>query len=69
MKNVYLVLGGFHLSGASDSELKIIINDFKNQVFKKLLPAIALAIDAENCLKQEYKENFIENGVGKIIEI
>jgi hypothetical protein len=38
-------------------------------VFKKLLPAIALAIDAENCLKQEYKENFIENGVGKIIEI
>jgi metal-dependent hydrolase (beta-lactamase superfamily II) len=29
-ENVYLVLGGFHLSGASDSELKIIINDFKN---------------------------------------
>jgi len=69
MKNVYLVLGGFHLSGASDSELKIIINDFKKLGAQKVAPCHCYGDRCRELFKQEYKENFIENGVGKIIEI
>lgn len=68
-ENVYLVLGGFHLSGASDSELKIIINDFKKLGVQKVAPCHCYGDRCRELFKQEYKENFIENGVGKIIEI
>ena len=68
-ENVYLVLGGFHLSGASDSELKKIINEFKKLGVQKVAPCHCSGDRCRELFKQEYKENFIENGVGKIIEI
>jgi 7,8-dihydropterin-6-yl-methyl-4-(beta-D-ribofuranosyl)aminobenzene 5'-phosphate synthase len=68
-ENVYLVLGGFHLFGASDSELKIIINDFKKLSVEKVAPCHCSGDRCRELFKEEYKENFIENGVGKIIEI
>jgi 7,8-dihydropterin-6-yl-methyl-4-(beta-D-ribofuranosyl)aminobenzene 5'-phosphate synthase len=68
-ENVYLVLGGFHLFGASDSELKIIINDFKKLGVQKIAPCHCSGDRCQELFKEEYKENFIENGVGKIIEI
>jgi 7,8-dihydropterin-6-yl-methyl-4-(beta-D-ribofuranosyl)aminobenzene 5'-phosphate synthase len=68
-ENVYLVLGGFHLFGASDSELKIIINDFKKLSVEKVAPCHCSGDKCRELFQEEYKENFIENGVGKIIEI
>jgi len=68
-ENIYLVLGGFHLFGASDTELKMIINDFKKLGVQKVAPCHCSGDRCRELFKQEYKENFIENGVSKIIEI
>jgi 7,8-dihydropterin-6-yl-methyl-4-(beta-D-ribofuranosyl)aminobenzene 5'-phosphate synthase len=68
-ENVYLVLGGFHLFGASDLELKTIINDFKKLGVQKVAPCHCSGDKCRELFQEEYRENFIENGVGKIIEI
>ncbi len=68
-KNVFLVLGGFHLSGTSDSELKGIIKDFRKLGVQKAAPCHCSGDRCRELFKEEYKEDFIENGVGKIIEI
>jgi len=68
-KEVYLVLGGFHLSGASDPELKSIINNFRKIGVQKVAPCHCSGDRCRQLFGEGYKENFIENGVGKIIEI
>jgi len=68
-EDVYLVLGGFHLTGASDSELKSIINDFRKLDVQKAAPCHCSGDRCRELFKEEYGDNFIENGVGKIIEI
>jgi 7,8-dihydropterin-6-yl-methyl-4-(beta-D-ribofuranosyl)aminobenzene 5'-phosphate synthase len=68
-ENVYLVLGGFHLTGSSDSKLKGIIADFKELGVQKAAPCHCSGDKCRELFKKEYKENYIENGVGKIIEI
>ncbi len=68
-KEVYLVIGGFHLSGARDSELKRIINDFRGLEVKKVAPCHCSGDRTRQLFSEEYKTNYIENGVGKIIQI
>ncbi len=68
-KNVYLVLGGFHLRGASDSELKGIIKEFRDLKVEKVAPCHCSGDRCRELFKEEYKDDFIKNGVGKRIEI
>jgi len=68
-QTVYLVLGGFHLSGASGSELRSIISDFRKSGVQKVAPCHCSGDKCRELFKEEYGDNFIENGVGKIIEI
>jgi len=68
-ENIYLVLGGFHLGGASDSKLRGIIEDFKKFGVQKVAPCHCSGDKCRELFQQEYKENFIANGVGKIINI
>lgn len=68
-ENIYLVLGGFHLFGASDTELKGIISDFKKLGVQKAGPCHCSGDRTRELFKQEYGDDFIENGVGRIIEI
>lgn len=68
-EEIFLVLGGFHLSGASDVELENIISDFRKLGVKKVAPCHCSGNRCRELFEEEYKENFIENGVGKIIEI
>jgi len=68
-QSIYLVLGGFHLSGSSDPELKDIITSFKELGVQKTAPCHCSGDRCRELFKQEYQENFIANGVGKIIEI
>ncbi|PIY78733.1 MAG: MBL fold metallo-hydrolase, partial [Parcubacteria group bacterium CG_4_10_14_0_8_um_filter_35_7] len=68
-QDIYLVLGGFHLFGASDSELKEIINDFKKLGVQKVAPCHCSGDRTRELFKEEYHENFIDNGVGRIINI
>ncbi len=68
-EDIYLVLGGFHLAGVSDSELKKIIRSFKELGVKKAAPCHCSGDRTRELFKEEYKENFISNGVGRVIEI
>jgi len=68
-ESIYLVLGGFHLSGVSDFGLKSIINDFRKLGVQKAAPCHCSGDRCRELFKQEYGNDFIENGVGKIIEI
>lgn len=68
-KEVYLVLGGFHLAGASDSELKGIINDFRKLGVQKSAPCHCSGDRCRELFEEEYGDDFIENGVGLELKI
>jgi len=68
-KNIYLVIGGWHLGGASDNELQEIINSFRKLGVKQVAPCHCSGDRTRELFKEEYGDNFITNGVGKIIEI
>jgi 7,8-dihydropterin-6-yl-methyl-4-(beta-D-ribofuranosyl)aminobenzene 5'-phosphate synthase len=68
-EDVYLVMGGFHLSGASDTELREIIKEFKGFGVRKAAPCHCSGKRCRELFEQAYQENFIKNGVGKLIKI
>ena len=68
-EGVYLVTGGFHLGGTSDSKLKEIINSFRKLGVKKVGPCHCSGDRCRELFKEEYGNDFIEVGVGKIIGI
>jgi 7,8-dihydropterin-6-yl-methyl-4-(beta-D-ribofuranosyl)aminobenzene 5'-phosphate synthase len=68
-ERIYLVLGGFHLSGSPDSKIKEIIADLKNLEVKKVAPCHCSGDHARHLFKESFGEDYIENGVGRIIKI
>jgi len=60
---VYLVLGGFHYPPLS------CIKEFKELQVEKVAPSHCTGDLVREAFRKEYKENFIEYGVGKNIEI
>lgn len=68
-EEVFLVLGGIHLSKASDLKLKSIISDFRKLEVEKVAPSHCSGDRCRELFKEEYQKDFIEFGVGKIIKI
>ncbi|MCK4428210.1 MAG: MBL fold metallo-hydrolase, partial [candidate division Zixibacteria bacterium] len=68
-EDIYLVLGGFHLGGVGDSKLRDIIKSFRELGVKKAAPCHCSGDRTRELFKEEYGDDFIANGVGKIIEI
>lgn len=68
-KDVRLVFGGFHLMNKSDAELKTIIGQFKDMGVQKVGATHCTGDRAIELFKQAYGENFIQMGVGKVIQI
>ncbi|KYK38135.1 MAG: MBL fold metallo-hydrolase [Theionarchaea archaeon DG-70] len=66
-QNVYLVLGGFHLGGYGDNELKKIIQQFRKLDVRKAGPCHCSGDRCRELFKEEYKDDFVEIGVGKVI--
>jgi 7,8-dihydropterin-6-yl-methyl-4-(beta-D-ribofuranosyl)aminobenzene 5'-phosphate synthase len=66
-KDIYLVMGGFHLLSASNLKLKSIIGKFRDLGVKKVAPSHCSGDRCRELFKKEYKGNYIEGGVGKII--
>jgi len=65
----YLVMGGFHLKSASDTEIEKIISEFRNLGVQKVAPSHC---SGERCIERfekAYGSNFIKNGAGKEITI
>lgn len=59
--DVYLVMGGFHHPPVS------VVNKFREIRVKKVAPSHCTGDTVRNAFAGAYKENFIEYGVGKII--
>jgi len=68
-EDIYLVTGGFHLGSASDADLTQIINAFRELGVKKVGPCHCSGDRCRELFEEEYKDDFIEVGVGKIIKI
>ena len=60
---VYLVLGGFHHPPIS------CVKEFKELGVEKVAPSHCTGDSVREAFREEYKEDFIEYGVGKVIEI
>ncbi|MBS3813588.1 MBL fold metallo-hydrolase [Candidatus Bipolaricaulota bacterium] len=65
----YLVLGGFHLGGASPEKVQDIIEKFKVNGIQKVAPSHCTGKRAEEAFKKEYGEDFIDFGAGKVVTV
>jgi 7,8-dihydropterin-6-yl-methyl-4-(beta-D-ribofuranosyl)aminobenzene 5'-phosphate synthase len=68
-EDMYMVIGGWHLSSAGEMEIKGIIDTFLRMGIQRVAPCHCTGDRAMGIFKREYRENFIKAGVGKIILI
>lgn len=67
--NIFLVMGGYHLGAKGIGELEKIISSFKKLGVRYVGPCHCTGDAARELFKKEYKNNFINVGVGKIINM
>ena len=65
--DVLLVMGGFHLGGESKSEIENIIYSFRKLGVSYVGPCHCSGDAARQLFKEEYGENFMNVGVGRVI--
>ena len=68
-KDIYLVLGGFHLGGHSENQVRDIIQEFRDMGVQNVAPTHCTGDKAIEMFKEAYGDNFIKIGVGKELEI
>ncbi len=66
---VYMVLGGFHLMGYSESEILGIISQLKSLGVEAVAPCHCTGNLAKALFKQEFGDKYIEVGVGAVVEL
>jgi 7,8-dihydropterin-6-yl-methyl-4-(beta-D-ribofuranosyl)aminobenzene 5'-phosphate synthase len=66
---VYLLLGGFHLGGASASKIESIIDSFERLGVERVAPCHCSGDSARRLLQEHYGEDYIECGVGRRITL
>jgi 7,8-dihydropterin-6-yl-methyl-4-(beta-D-ribofuranosyl)aminobenzene 5'-phosphate synthase len=65
---IQLVMGGFHLGAMRKSQLKEVTADFRRLGVLKVGPCHCTGELAKKILKQEYGNDFLDVGVGRLIE-
>ena len=68
-KNIYLLMGGFHLGGKSDAEISVIIKRLKALGVRKVAPSHCTGDNAIRMFRDAWADDFIEGGLGAIIEL
>lgn len=68
-KGVYMVLGGFHLSGFFGEEIEEIIARFRSLGVKKVGPCHCSGDKCGQIFFKEYKDEFIKIGAGKKVRV
>jgi 7,8-dihydropterin-6-yl-methyl-4-(beta-D-ribofuranosyl)aminobenzene 5'-phosphate synthase len=68
-KPVYLVIGGFHLSGAATTQIESIIEGFRQLGVRKVAPCHCSGDETRRLFRGEYGEDYIDSGAGKIITL
>ena len=66
---VYLAIGGFHLSGASSTQIESIIKEFSHLSVEKVAPCHCSGDETRRLFKERYGEGYIESGVGKRVPL
>ena len=66
--DVLLVMGGYHLGGKGKGEIEEIIKGFKKLGVRYVGPCHCIGDKARQLFEQEYQENYIDMGVGKVID-
>ena len=66
---IYLVLGGFHLGGKSREQIEGILSEFRRLRVRKVAPCHCTGEQAIRMFRQEYGEDFIQAGAGKMIRV
>jgi len=66
---VYLVVGGWHLGGASQTQLKSIIDGFRQLGVERVAPCHCSGDETRRWFKQYYGDDYIDSGVGKRIPL
>jgi len=67
--SVYLVIGGFHLSGTSVSRIESIIDSFIDLAVQKVAPCHCSGDKTRQLFKEHYGSNYIESGAGARISL
>jgi 7,8-dihydropterin-6-yl-methyl-4-(beta-D-ribofuranosyl)aminobenzene 5'-phosphate synthase len=67
--NIYLLMGGFHLSGRSDDELHAIVRRLKALGVRKVAPSHCTGDSAIRMFRNEWGDDFIEGGLGAVIAV
>jgi 7,8-dihydropterin-6-yl-methyl-4-(beta-D-ribofuranosyl)aminobenzene 5'-phosphate synthase len=67
-EDIYMVIGGWHLSSAGEREIKRIIEAFVRMGIQKVAPCHCTGDRAMGMFKREYGENFIKGGAGSVIK-
>jgi 7,8-dihydropterin-6-yl-methyl-4-(beta-D-ribofuranosyl)aminobenzene 5'-phosphate synthase len=67
-KDIYMVIGGWHLSSAGEREIKGIIEAFRRLGIQNVAPCHCTGDRAMAMFKGEYGGNFIRVGAGSIIK-
>jgi 7,8-dihydropterin-6-yl-methyl-4-(beta-D-ribofuranosyl)aminobenzene 5'-phosphate synthase len=68
-KKIYLLMGGFHLGRKSEADIRTIIQRLKALGVEKVAPSHCTGDNAIALFRQEWQENFIEGGLGAVIEV
>jgi len=68
-KPVYLVIGGFHMSSASTHQIQSVIEGFRQLDVRKVAPCHCSGDETRKLFREEYGENYIDSGAGKIITL
>ena len=68
-KEIYLVIGGFHLLDDSDDAVKMVIKEFKNLGVRKVGATHCTGDKAIELFKKTYGKNYIQMGVGRVLNI
>jgi 7,8-dihydropterin-6-yl-methyl-4-(beta-D-ribofuranosyl)aminobenzene 5'-phosphate synthase len=66
-EKISLVVGGFSLGRASPPELESIVKIFRRLGVEKVAPCHSSGDRAREIFQKEYKESYIECGVGRVI--
>jgi len=66
---VYLVMGGFHLLGASLARIESIIDKFGQLSVAKVAPCHCSGDETRRLFEERYGEDYIKSGVGKRVPL
>jgi 7,8-dihydropterin-6-yl-methyl-4-(beta-D-ribofuranosyl)aminobenzene 5'-phosphate synthase len=67
-EDIYMVIGGWHLSSAGEREIRGIIEAFVGMGIQKVAPCHCTGDRAMAMFKREYGENFVKAGAGSVMK-